>query len=236
MVIFLKLLLAHLIGDFLLQTGRAVKSKEQKKIRSFYLYIHCIIHTALTMLIVWNIHFWPYALCIGCSHFIIDITKLYLQKEKGKVAIFLIDQACHLLVLFIVAFSYARSEVDFAFLLSDKYLLLYTCILLLTSPSSIFIKIAISNWSPQNLEENQKNGSLQNAGRWIGNLERLLIFVFIVVGRFEAIGFLLAAKSIFRFGDLKQGEDRRLTEYVLIGTLLSFGIAILTGLFYINIL
>jgi len=51
-----------------------------------------------------------------------------------------------------------------------------------------------------------------------------------LTGHFEAIGFLLAAKSIFRFGDLKEAKDRKLTEYVLIGTLLSFGLALLTGL------
>jgi len=39
----------------------------------------------------------------------------------------------------------------------------------------------------------------------------------------------LAAKSIFRFGDLKEAKDRKLTEYVLVGTLLSFGIALLVG-------
>ncbi|MFZ0597577.1 MAG: DUF3307 domain-containing protein, partial [Flavobacterium sp.] len=47
---------------------------------------------------------------------------------------------------------------------------------------------------------------------------------------FEAIGFLLAAKSIFRFGDLKEAKDRKLTEYVLIGTLISFGTAIIAAL------
>jgi hypothetical protein len=41
---------------------------------------------------------------------------------------------------------------------------------------------------------------------------------------------LLAAKSIFRFGDLKEARERKLTEYILIGTLLSFGIAIATGI------
>ena len=56
------------------------------------------------------------------------------------------------------------------------------------------------------------------------------MFCFIITNHFEAIGFLLAAKSIFRFGDLKEAKDRKLTEYVLIGTLLSFGIAILIGL------
>ena len=56
------------------------------------------------------------------------------------------------------------------------------------------------------------------------------VFYFVVSVNFEAIGFLLAAKSIFRFGDLKEAKDRKLTEYVLIGTLLSFGIALLTGI------
>jgi hypothetical protein len=50
------------------------------------------------------------------------------------------------------------------------------------------------------------------------------------LGRWEAIGFLIAAKSVFRFGDLKDSRNRKLTEYILIGTLLSFGIAIVTGI------
>ena len=66
--------------------------------------------------------------------------------------------------------------------------------------------------------------------KYIGILERVLIFVFILTNHFEAVGFLLAAKSIFRFGDLKEAQDLKLTEYVLIGTLLSFGIAIVTAM------
>jgi hypothetical protein len=46
----------------------------------------------------------------------------------------------------------------------------------------------------------------------------------------EGIGFLIAAKSIFRFGDIKESEGLKLTEYFMIGTLLSFGMAIFTGL------
>ena len=71
--------------------------------------------------------------------------------------------------------------------------------------------------------------TLQNAGKWIGILERLMIFGFILLGKWEGIGFLLAAKSVFRFGDLKDARDMKLTEYVLIGTLLSFGMAMLLG-------
>jgi hypothetical protein len=76
----------------------------------------------------------------------------------------------------------------------------------------------------------KNDDSLQNAGNYIGILERLFVFYFVISGHLEAVGFLLAAKSIFRFGDLKEAKDRKLTEYVLIGTLLSFGIAFLVGL------
>jgi hypothetical protein len=44
------------------------------------------------------------------------------------------------------------------------------------------------------------------------------------------VGFLIAAKSVFRFGDLKESKDRKLTEYILVGTLVSFGLAIFTAL------
>jgi hypothetical protein len=111
----------------------------------------------------------------------------------------------------------------------NDFWILATGTLLLTKPTSIFIKTIISIWSPETQDNNQDN-SLANAGNYIGILERLFVFGFILTGHFEAIGFLLAAKSIFRFGDLKEAKDRKLTEYVLIGTLISFGIAILIGL------
>jgi hypothetical protein len=80
---------------------------------------------------------------------------------------------------------------------------------------------------------NLDHKSLRNAGRYIGIIERLFVFGFIVMGRWEAIGFLIAAKSVFRFNDLKETNNRKLTEYILIGTLLSFGIAMITGILYI---
>ena len=97
----------------------------------------------------------------------------------------------------------------------------------MTKTASITIKNSISIWTPE--DQNDKDDSLENAGNYIGILERLFVFLFIITGHFEAIGFLLAAKSIFRFGDHKEAKDRKLTKYVLIGTLLSFGIAMVAG-------
>lgn len=90
-----------------------------------------------------------------------------------------------------------------------------------------------SKWDIEKLTTG--NESLKDAGRYIGMLERMLVFVFIITNHWEAVGFLITAKSVFRFGDLKESKHRKLTEYILIGTLISFGIAILTGILYLYI-
>jgi hypothetical protein len=86
----------------------------------------------------------------------------------------------------------------------------------------------MSKWE----QEVKPQESLNAAGTYIGILERLLVFSFVVTNHWEGIGFLLAAKSIFRFGDLSNAKDRKLTEYVLVGTLMSFAIAIGISLLY----
>ncbi|MEJ0033887.1 MAG: hypothetical protein WDO15_27735 [Bacteroidota bacterium] len=86
----------------------------------------------------------------------------------------------------------------------------------------------MSQWPPAKSVDRIKG--LKNAGLWIGILERILIYIFIVTSHWEGIGFLLAAKSIFRFGDLTNSKDIYLTEYIMVGTLLSFSLAIVTGL------
>lgn len=103
--------------------------------------------------------------------------------------------------------------------------------LFLTAPTSIFIKILLSSWTPApDGPNNIQTESLSSAGKYIGILERLLVFTFIMVNHWEGVGFMVAAKSVFRFSDLAQAKQRKLTEYVLIGTLLSFGLAVLTGI------
>ena len=100
----------------------------------------------------------------------------------------------------------------------------------LTRPVSIIMKTIFTKWNISKLTEN--NESLKDAGEYIGILERLLVFIFIIVNHWEAVGFLITAKSVFRFGDLKESKHRKLTEYILIGTLISFGIAIAVGLIF----
>jgi hypothetical protein len=228
MILFIKLLLAHLLGDFIWQPNSWVADKEVKKHKSIYLYFHILLHGILAAILTGEIQFIPYAFLIAVSHGIVDLIKLSFQKEKTKRTWFIADQIAHVLILIGIVFLYENKTIELLWF-GNQFWILLTGLLFITKPTSIFIKTIISIWIPENPDSHTDN-SLASAGNYIGILERLFVFSFILTGHFEAIGFLLAAKSIFRFGDLKEAKDRKLTEYVLIGTLISFGTAILTGL------
>ncbi|KQT23268.1 hypothetical protein ASG22_12865 [Chryseobacterium sp. Leaf405] len=228
-MIFIQLILAHLLGDFILQPNSWVAEKESKKLKSKYLYLHVLIHTVLSFIFLWNLQLWWVAVLVGISHFIIDACKLSFQTNKNKKNWFFIDQALH--VLIIVGVSFYFNEFNFEFLRDQRILKIVMAALFLTAPASIFIKILLSSWTPvPETTGNIQTESLSSAGKYIGILERLLVFTLILVNHWEGVGFMVAAKSVFRFSDLAQAKQRKLTEYVLIGTLLSFGLAVLTGI------
>jgi len=228
MILFLQLFLAHILGDYVLQTNAWVKSKQKKKLRSPALYLHILVHGALVMLLVWDLRFWLPALVIMASHLLIDIIRLYLPSKNHKTVWFLLDQFLHLIVLAAVVVWWKQIEVTVAFLQNPLFLIYATGVVFVTLPSSVIIRVMVSRW--YDVAKTPNDDTLQNAGSYIGMLERLFILVFILTGRWEGVGFLIAAKSIFRFADIKGNPDRKLTEYFLIGTLLSMGLAILTGL------
>lgn len=228
-MIFIQLILAHLLGDFILQPNSWVADKENRKLKSSYLYFHVLIHAILSFIFLWDLKLWWVAVLVGISHFIIDACKLSFQKIQTKKRWFFIDQALHVAVIGGISFYF--SEFNFDFLKDQDFLKMIMAALFLTSPASIFIKLLLSSWTPVTGEENSvQSDSLSSAGKYIGILERLLVFTFIVVNHWEGVGFMIAAKSVFRFSDLAQAKQRKLTEYVLIGTLLSFGIAVLAGI------
>jgi hypothetical protein len=236
MILLVKLLLAHLLGDFLFQPDSWVQAKERRKLAAWQLYLHTLIHFVLIILLVSDAGFLIWAVLIAVTHLLTDIVKLYMLKETNRRWYFFIDQIIHLIIMtgvWLIYAGYANSLQNIAF---DKILLYVTTLFALTTPSSIAVKSFISKWTPQTTLDD--TDSLQEAGKTIGILERLFVFAFVLSGHWEAIGFLLTAKSIFRFGDLKESKDRKLTEYVLIGTLISFGIAIVAGVLcgeYLNL-
>ena len=208
-LIIIKLLVAHIIGDFFLQTDTICKGKNSTGVRRLiYLAIHSGINAALAYLLVGMWECWLIPVVVFVTHYIIDYVKSCVNSKDTWV--FIIDQLAHVTVIVVVA----------------------VCYLLALKPSSILLGTFIAKWTPK---ENEKN-SLPNAGSWIGYLERVLILTFMLVGCMEGIGFLLAAKSVFRFGELTKAKEVKITEYVMIGTLSSFTIAILLGAVAVKVL
>lgn len=171
---------------------------------------------------------WETALVVLSIHYLIDLAKLYFQQEKTERKWFFFDQLLHVLSLLIIWIIIENPPLQLAAYNQQRLLIYSTALVLISYPTAIVLKQVLAIWSPLTEKDGEK--TLTNAGMYIGIIERILVFVFIVTNHWEAIGFLLAAKSVFHFGDLKRAKDRRLTEYILVGTLLSFGLAILTGM------
>lgn len=226
-----RLLIAHALSDFIFQRSKWVENKEKRKIGSIYLYIHVLITFVLTYIALgsWQPLWIP--LTIGISHLIIDGTKLYIKKTIWR---FLIDQLLHIGVIlfcwlqFTGQFSILGREINFGWN-SSEILVYVAAYILVTMPTSILIYELTRKWDVE-VNRNNSDKSLENAGKWIGIVERILVLTFTLLGKFEPIGFLMAAKSVFRFGDLTGATERKRTEYVLIGTLLSFAISVIVGL------
>jgi len=141
----------------------------------------------------------------------------------------LIGEALHLSVIFIIW----NIRFPNAFLLLDKYggiasdgksWIILTTAALLSHPAGNAIGLLTKSFR-EKIDDHNSTG-LTKAGTWIGILERLIIFSLVMADRFEPIGLLIAAKSIIR---LKEG-DQKMSEYILIGTLLSMCLALIAGL------
>ena len=223
--LFVSLLLAHLVGDFLLQTDSLCQQKRERKAGSWFLYVHAIVISLLSLIALWDLRLWYVALVIGACHFFIDLGKAYVQRDN--VWTFVFDQVFHILILIAAVWlcvgQLGWTAPDWLTLPVQKAEGIAAAAILCWKPANLFVKEVLKY---NRVSFPSDDSSTFHAGKLIGTLERWLILVFILLGRYEVIGFLIAAKSIIRFGN----DDRNATEYFLAGTLLSISIAVALGL------
>ncbi len=226
-------LIAHFLADFIILNDKNSREKNSNGIRSKHLYIHIAVVTFLSFVFSANLHFWWCSLVIGSLHFVTDASKAKTLKLNCNTRwVFFIDQIVHIVIITIVSWIFVNSWETpamlfeyFGNLLRNTQLLLYVLgYLLCLKPSNIIVMQIISKWMQ---EKDVNDGELENAGKLIGIIERVLTLTFVILNQYSAIGFLLAAKSILRF---KETTGQKRSEYVLLGTLLSFSIAIFIGI------
>jgi len=228
LIILVKLICAHLCADFILQTDKINDGKRKKGITGIaFQLLHSAIHAGATYLFVAEWTCWLIPTVVFVTHFMIDFVKC---KMKGNsLSTFLIDQFCHIMIIVVLWFLLYGNGDELSFLgsvCSINVWIIGMAYILMLKPSSILLSLFLDKWTPAS----PNTQSLPNAGQWIGYIERILILTFVLIGSIEGVGFLLAAKSVFRFGELNKAKEIRTTEYVLIGTLASFTIAIFTGI------
>lgn len=215
---FTALLFAHVLADFVFQTDWIIAHKR----RPYGFLAHALV-VALTAWIALGFAD-PLALAVlVAAHMAIDAVKTFGGFRDLRA--FLIDQAAHIAV--ICAISWASPGLwetgawaAYPGLLQPMALLTGLILTLRTGEYATALLMR-----PYRGRVN--NAGLKNGGRVIGLLERGLIFVLIGLGQPLGVGFLVAAKSVLRFGTATR--DQRSAEYVIIGTLASFGWAILVA-------
>lgn len=219
--------IAHLLSDFILQP-QSLCDKKDRKVFTPHLLYHGAIVLFTSYVLSFDFGFWKASILLTVIHLITDVAKSYLTKKSKIKTMFFTDQFLHLITIIGIVLLYDYYlGINFLFEMETKTLAIISGFLLCTKPANIIIKFLFRAFSieiPVDKGDNDDEKSLPNAGKLIGITERLLALALILLGRYEAVGLIIAAKSILRF------NETRKSEYVLVGTLLSFGIATFVGI------
>jgi hypothetical protein len=255
--VFLMLVLAHLLGDFVLQTDSMVASK--RKLRLIAHFAHAALHTVLAYMLLGLWQLWLVPLVIGLAHGGLDLIKECVARRfdshnaepsprRHRAVIFLTDQALHLTVIALVVLVLIDPAAAPAWVEWFGETAAIAAIALIGLIATIWVGAVVVGFSIEpylsHLRAATHNDDLATAGdgrssatadtergfprggRIIGQLERALVFLFVITGNMTGVGFLVAAKSVFRFGEIREPHQREEAEYIIIGTLMSFTWAI----------
>ena len=212
---FAALLLAHALADFVLQTKAMVDRKGQASVLALHGAV--VLVTAVIALGAWH----PALLWLALLHLLIDLAK---TRVRHGLAAFLVDQAAHLLTIAALALwlpDLWAQGLWAGVSQAPGLMLLVAGALMANRAGGFAVGLLMAPFSAATPD------GLPGGGRVIGLLERGLIFALVLLGQPEGVGLLLAAKSILRFGAVK--DDRAASEYVIIGTLASVGWALLVA-------
>ena len=245
-VLITLLFTGHVLGDFLLQTRRMVQEKSRPGVLALHSAMILLAHglavlpfvrrtrgdilAALTLLVL-----------LALLHAFIDRAKIRVREQRGadSMCLFIVDQAAHAGVIVVVWVLWQRwPGVAFEMVpglgsnglgLVAATALVATAYMLNGSGAATLVKLFLDRFpvGDQTLTaEGPPETSVRDMGRTIGILERMLLLSCIMLGQWQAVGWIFAGKTVARFREL---DNRNFSEYYLIGTLSSLLFAAVTG-------
>jgi hypothetical protein len=232
------LLIAHILADFYIQTEKMTHRKD----KSYkWVLIHCLYYLVIMLLVglpIISVNVIIAAISASAFHLLIDMLKfMYISYIKNKRKItqiierntFFIDQLLHFVCLVGIAYWGVQNNTQlnewnvianfFTVVgVSEVMFIKWIFVLLVIhKPTNIAIQKFLIIYKPiSNIGDKE---SINNAGRFIGTVERIIMLIFLSIEQYSAIGLVLTAKSIARYDKISKEKD--FAEYYLLGTLIS---------------
>lgn len=213
----LAMLLAHLVGDYILQWDDLSRWKSE---RLSGVLVHGLIILGVTLLFSYPFDpaWWPWAVFIAVTHTLIDAVELPIRRrltgqESGKEALFLFlaDQTAHLTIialaligsgyLVVPAFgeNLAAAPKDYPLL---TFLVAYA---FLTMPAWILIKFFVYPF----MNGTAPDFSRTFGGKYFSMLERGAIATLIIFGQFILIPLVAIPRLVFQWSQASRGQTNR---------------------------
>lgn len=227
----------HIIGVFYFQGETVIEDKKSLFKNGFIYFLIAAIFTGFFT----NKKLMYYSFGFSALHFFFCIIKfcIYIfcaKRKNGKLnkflkrdinigKIFIFEQIISLLVIFLFSYFVNKNTGQiqlydfFHFIKISKieFLKITLMVLLVLNPVNIAFRNIFNHTKP--LTESKDFTKLPNTGKLIGNLERVLVLMFLLLNQYTAIGLIFTAKSITRYD--KISKDQNFAEYYLLGTLFS---------------
>ncbi|KAA3663632.1 MAG: DUF3307 domain-containing protein [Chloroflexi bacterium] len=220
------MLLAHLVGDYILQWNKLAywKSRELKGVT-----VHCLIVLGVTWLFAlpFDPTWWDGVLLISGLHFLIDASQLLLKPRIAPMARFALDQVAHFLVIFMVLawsgfLDWSNVTVQLTAVFHNDRLLLYLLgYAFVTMPAWVIIKFLAYGLVQGDAPEFGGNS------KYLGIAERVLMTTFVAMGQFLLVPLVAAPRLFMEWREINANEQ---TAVYLAELLVSVILAVLIGL------
>lgn len=236
--VFLALLIAHLLGDFVFQADALVAGKKDRRWRAFMYHgiSHYLLGYVVALCFVPNIllqaRFHLLLVLLVLLHLVVDLAKeRLLNSHFSRRLSFCVDQVIHIGLIFLIIglledgfFAWAMEGYAWYQGRQEKILWLLVVYLATIFGGGYFIRMML----PEGEAFGDEYEAMDRGGMYIGWLERFITLTAVLGKSPTLIGLIFAAKSIVRLEKLKSD---RFAEYYLLGTFLSLCLALIAGLF-----
>jgi hypothetical protein len=238
---FLRLMLGHLIGDFILQPYWLVLAKRRGWVG---LFIHVGVVTFITAILVWGSipHWWMWIIILFIGHLFIDQfrTFVFTDNRQGRGLLLLtLDQLAHLLLIALLAWAAAGWNFsDLRLVFSDTVSEQYRLMVYLAGLAIIIgvvpileVEITVAIWAVQGRQVGY-TVEINIADRIIGSLERTIAIILILVGYGYIAPLVFLPRLVLM---IYQGKAKTNRTAVITKVLTSFAATVIVSLFLYQI-